>query len=73
MISRSLTLRDTCAFMYKTMNPEVQWSGEHLGIMEAQITHSPTNDTLNIKLLCSWNIHIKLCTNHNDHQLKRAM
>jgi len=70
MISRSLTLRDTCAFMYKTMNPEVQWPGECLGIKEAQITHSPINDMLNIKLLCCWNIHIKLCINNSDHQLK---
>jgi hypothetical protein len=38
MISRSLTLRDACAFIHKTMNPKVQWPGEHLGIMEAQIT-----------------------------------
>lgn len=67
MISISLTLRDTCAFRYKAMNPKVQWPGEHLGIKEAQITHSPINDMLNIKLLCSRRkIHIKLCIN-NDH------
>jgi hypothetical protein len=68
MISRSLAWRDTCAFMYKAMNPKVQWPDEHLGIMEAQITHSPINDMLNIKLLCSrGNIHIKLCINNSDH------
>jgi len=46
--------------MYKTMNPEAQWSGEHLSIKEAQITHSPINDMLNIKLLCSWNIRFQI-------------
>jgi hypothetical protein len=67
MISRSLTLRDTCAFMYKTMNPKVEWPGEHLGITEAQTAHSPIIDMLNIKLLRSRNIHIKLCINNSDH------
>jgi len=70
MISRLLTFRDTCAFVYKTCNPKVQWAGEHLGIREAQITHSPINDMLNIKFLCSRDIQIKLCINNSDHQLK---
>jgi hypothetical protein len=67
MMARSLTLRDTCAFIYKTMNQKAQQPGEHLRIVEASMTHFLTNDMLNIKLLCSWNIHIKWCLKNTDH------